>query len=403
MTEPVAEPGQTPIELVDENDRHHRQNLISWWNQSRLADATALVVGAGALGNELVKNLALVGIGRVIVVDMDTIENSNLSRCVFFRAEDEGRLKAEVLAERASALNPGIEVIPVVGDVRLALGLGVFAECDVVLGGLDNREARLHINMACWKTSTPLVDGAIEGLLGMMRVFLPPESACYECTMSERDRDLLANRRTCALLSRDEMLTGKVPTTATSASVIAAMQVQEAVKLLHRNEPGSVAYTFGGKGFSFNGETHDSYIVTYGRKDDCMSHDTYAVASADRLSPEQTVAEALTSARATLGPEAVLDLEGDFVLAAECTDCNEQSEIMRPLPAVKVKDGECPTCGEGRQLHVTHIVDDSCVEMHQLQLKNVVAHFDVVTARVGMERRHYVVGDGDAIETLRSN
>ena len=82
-----------------------------------------------------------------------------------------------------------------VGDVRLRAGLGVFGAVDVVLGGLDNREARLYVNQACWKTATPWVDGAIEGLMGVMRVFVPPDSACYECTMSERDHELLAARR----------------------------------------------------------------------------------------------------------------------------------------------------------------------------------------------------------------
>src|SRR5580698_5481111 len=144
-------PDNGRIEIEAGEGRYHRQSLITWWDQSRLQDARVLVVGAGALGNEIVKNLVLVGVGTIVVVDMDTIENSNLSRCVFFRPEDEGRPKAKTLAERASELNPDVEIIPVVGDVRLAIGLASFAEVDVVIGGLDNREARLFVNQACWK------------------------------------------------------------------------------------------------------------------------------------------------------------------------------------------------------------------------------------------------------------
>ena len=81
-------PDSGRVEIDPDEGRYHRQNLITWWDQSRLQSARVLVVGAGALGNEIVKNLVLVGVGTVIVVDMDTIENSNLSRCVFFRPEE---------------------------------------------------------------------------------------------------------------------------------------------------------------------------------------------------------------------------------------------------------------------------------------------------------------------------
>src|SRR3954452_8569688 len=126
----------TRVDLEDETGRYHRQTLISWWDQQRLREASVLVVGAGALGNELVKNLTLMGVGRVIVVDSDRIENSNLARCVMFREGDDGRMKAEVVAERAAELNRDVEVVPLVGDVRSKVGLALFSEVDVVLGGL---------------------------------------------------------------------------------------------------------------------------------------------------------------------------------------------------------------------------------------------------------------------------
>src|SRR4051812_49394563 len=103
----------TVLEFEDEHDRYHPQSLISWWDQDRLRAATVMVVGAGALGNEIVKNLALAGVGRIVVADFDQIENSNLARCVFFRESDEGRPKAEVLAARAMELNPDVDVVAV--------------------------------------------------------------------------------------------------------------------------------------------------------------------------------------------------------------------------------------------------------------------------------------------------
>src|SRR3954453_15418035 len=89
------DPPDPPPLYIDDSDRYSRLRLISWWRQDRLAAAKGLVVGAGALGNEVLKNLALVGAGTVFVIDFDDVEPSNLSRSVLFRAEDGGRPKAE--------------------------------------------------------------------------------------------------------------------------------------------------------------------------------------------------------------------------------------------------------------------------------------------------------------------
>lgn len=378
------------VDLEASHDRYHRQSLITWWRQELLAAARVLVVGAGALGNELVKNLALAGVGTVVVVDMDRVENSNLSRCVFFRPEDEGAFKAEVVCERAAEVNREIRFVPVVGDVRHAIGLGDYLDFDVVLGGLDNREARLHVNQACWKTSTPWVDGAIEGLMGMMRAFVPPASACYECTMSPRDHQLLAARRACTLLTRDQMLSGHVPTTGTSGSVIAAMQVQEFIKLVHA---GDVPYEFAGRGFAFNGMTHDSYAVTYPRREDCLSHDTYETADAERVTDTLTFAEILEAGSGRLpgDEEAVIELEHDIVLEGVCPACGRADPIRRPLTALHASDGRCPDCGEERRLDAVHTLETP----EQLALTPADVRLpqnDVITVRSEDGRVHVLVG-----------
>lgn len=80
-----------------EEDRYGRLRLIPWWDQDRLKNATIMVVGAGAIGNELVKNLTLLGIGKILIFDMDSIESTNLTRSILFRAKDVGRNKAVTL------------------------------------------------------------------------------------------------------------------------------------------------------------------------------------------------------------------------------------------------------------------------------------------------------------------
>jgi len=379
--------------LVDDTDgRYHRQTLISWWDQDRLAQAKVLVVGAGALGNELVKNLVLLGVGTVVVIDLDTVENSNLSRCVLFREADEGRPKAEVVAGAARALNPEARVVAVVGDVRTAFGLRIFDEVDVVLGGLDNREARLYVNQSCWKTTTPWIDGAIEGLMGTMRVFVPPDSACYECTMGERDHELIAMRRACSLLTREQMLEGKVPTTATSASIVAAMQVQEAVKLLH-SERLTEAADFAGRGVAYNGLTHDSYTVTYGRNDDCLSHDTYDLAAAIAVADDVTFGALLAQAAEQLGDGAVLELEREIVTTLTCPACDVVQDVHAPLDTLTVGAGLCPECGAERGLEFVHAVAAHDTALLALTPQALgLPPYDVVTARAGSTRVHFALG-----------
>lgn len=374
---------------VELDDRYHRQSLITWWDQKRLAEASVLVIGAGALGNELTKNLALAGVGTIVVLDMDQVENSNLSRCVLFREGDEGSDKATVVARRANELNTEIRVIAVNADARLAAGPGLIAHFDVVLGGLDNREARLHINQACWKAGTPWVDGAIEGLMGMMRVFVPPDSACYECTMNEEDHKLLAARKACSLLTRDQMLEGKVPTTATSASVIAGLQVQEAIKLLHRD---SLDSPFAGQGFAFNGLTHDSYVVTYKRRDDCLSHDSYDLDGADSFDRSRPLSELIRLAQDELGSDAVLDLEHELVRSMICGQCEIETAIRQPIETMTAGDALCPRCEGERRLELTHVVNASDDELLDLRPEDLgLPAFDVVTARAGSRRKHFVL------------
>jgi len=192
-----------------------------------------LVIGAGALGNEVIKNLALLGLGHVVVADMDRIELSNLSRSALFRETDEGKFKSECAVRAAKQIFPGMDARAIVGNILADLGLGWFRWADVVIGALDNREARVFVNAACARVDRPWIDGGIEVLHGVARGFAPPKTACYECTMSAVDWDLLNKRRSCSLLARRAIAQRGTPTTPTTASIIGAIQVQEMIKLLH--------------------------------------------------------------------------------------------------------------------------------------------------------------------------
>jgi adenylyltransferase/sulfurtransferase len=206
--------------------------LIRWWDQERLRAAKTLVLGAGALGNEVVKNLALLGVGNVTIIDFDRIETSNLTRSALFRPGDEGRGKAEVLASRAREINPEATFTPLGIDVRYDLGLNLLRGMDLVFGCLDNRESRYYLNRACYLLQKTFIDGGLDTLNGAVSVFQPPETACYECTLNQIDRAELAKRISC-LKSTEPEMKSHIPTAPTVASIVAGLQTQIGVRMLH--------------------------------------------------------------------------------------------------------------------------------------------------------------------------
>lgn len=377
-----------------EDDRFHRFRLIGWWDQQRLACARVLVVGAGALGNEIVKNLALLGIGNLVIADLDRVENSNLSRSVLYRVADNGTFKAEVAARVAKEIYPNISVHAFNGNVVYDLGLGFFRWADVVLGGLDNREARLAINRNCWKVNRPWIDGAIEQIQGCARVFIP-DGPCYECTMSELDWQLLQKRRSCNLLSQTEMEGGKTPTTPTISSIIAGVQCQEAVKLLHGLS------TIRGRGWVFEGLACDSYQVEYQRKEDCYSHDTFdEVLEWDLRSDGVTVRAFCDHARSILGEGITLELARDVLEKLVCPKCGAEESVFASLGRVHAEKALCPHCENTRREVVTFYKIHGNESFADRTLAEIgVPAFDIIIARVA-DRTVGLELSGDAKDAL---
>ena len=375
------------IDMNLEEDRYSRFRLIPWWDQELLKKSKVLVVGAGALGNEILKNLALLGIGNIIVTDMDKIENSNLSRSVLYRASDEGSYKSEVAARSAKEINPDINIVPMTSNIIDEMGMGVFRFVDVVICGLDNREARLWVNQVCWKVGTPWIDGAIEVISGVARVFVPPDGACYECTMNEIDYEMMSKRKSCALLTKTDMEMGKIPTTPTTSSVIAGIECQEALKLLHKRDDLPVLE---GKGFFFNGLTHDSFTVKYQRKEDCLSHDTYENIEKTEWSVHKTlVLDVIERAEKDLGDGAVIELVRDFVHKAVCPECGKETIINKLLNSLKESDLYCNKCNDTCNFDIITTIgkDSPLCEYTLSEIK--IPDFDIIACRCDFNRICY--------------
>jgi len=371
-------------------DRLGTFSFISWWERDTVRNAKIMVVGAGALGNEVLKNLALMGVGHLLVVDFDTVEMANLSRSVLFRPEDNGKKKAEVAARRIKELSPDTMIQYFHGDITTDLGLGVFRRMDVVVGCLDNREARLAVNRFCYWLGKPWIDGAIHELFGLSRAFVPGQGACYECTLTEQARREMALRYSCPLLARQNVLLGKVPTTPTISSIIGGIQSQDALKLLHGMSVDA------GKVLHVNGLTNETHVTAYVAREDCQSHWTYG--DIDELpghrAASTTLADMLLVARAELGDDALLELDQEIVLSLECHICGTVTEVLRPVSQVTLEEGHCPGCGELREVHMTHVITGDEPFLDRTLLSIGVPPLHIIRARNSEEYRFFeLTGD----------
>ena len=391
MTPPI--PVRVGEDEVHE-DRFSRFRLIPWWDQRKLQAAKVLVVGAGALGNEILKNLVLLGFEQIVVVDLDKIEESNLSRTILYRSSDVGSYKAEVAVKSLKALAPAAKVRSLVANVVQNCGLGLFAWSDVIIAGLDNREARLWINRCAWKMNKPWVDGAIEGINGVARVFVAGSAPCYECTLGETDWKLLEQRMSCNLLLREANTEGKIATTPTISSVIAGIEVQEAVKLLHGMP------TLASSGFVFEGLNHTSYKVEYTANPDCMSHFTFeSVAELPQKSAELTLEDLRQRGAKDLGTnDVVVEFSRDIVHELECPECHLREETFAPVGSIRYEQGRCPRDGQMRIVKTIHsYAGEESFGNRPLDTLGLPL-FDVFSVRSAeAERAYLMAGDKSAV------
>ncbi|MFK7766924.1 MAG: ThiF family adenylyltransferase [Mariniblastus sp.] len=351
----------TPDLVIDDSDRYSRLRLIGWWEQEKIAAAKILVVGAGALGNEVLKNLALLGLGSVYLIDFDEIQDSNLTRSVLFRAHHNGQPKATVAAAMANEMNPDCKIKPMHGNVLTDIGLGLVRDVDLVICCVDNREARLWINRMCWKSSTPWIDGGIQEINGVAKVFMPPDGSCYECTMTENDYRLISLRYSCPLLKQEDIQQGKVPTAPTIASIIGGLQVQEALKLIHSLP------TAEGTALVFNGAANRFYQTKYPRREDCLSHETYEdILELPLSAADSTVRELFSAVDGSrtdeTGPIGDLSsyrllLDRDFLTQLVCRSCETSKQVNEALCKVGSKDGICEQCQQPLQPETTCEID----------------------------------------------
>jgi molybdopterin-synthase adenylyltransferase len=325
--------------------RYRRHDLIDWFSQEQVSAARVAVIGAGAVGNEVVKNLALLGCGTIDVFDFDVVELHNLTRSVLLRESDAGRNKAEAVAERARDLDPHVTVSAVAGDFWDTLSLARLRGYDCAIAAVDNFEARLRLNQLCLIARVNLVNAGLDSRWAAVESFpfaASEEAACYECTLPESAYARVAERYSCGGLRRRAGLERRIPTTAVTASVAGALAASMALRLggeAPRHAQRRMLDTIGGAGTSVGIE----------RREGCPGCGAFVrppriVRTRNRWSPrrdDQSVA----------GPgivEQPVRLSDPLITGYECAACGPLEEAARFVNrrAAAFDDGiaTCPQC-----------------------------------------------------------
>ena len=338
-------PGSSEIELSSELlERYDRQLRLEGWDQKKLMDSEVIIVGVGAIGCELAKNLTLMGVGKIVLVDNDVIELSNLNRQMLFTDSDIGRPKAEVAAEKLKSMNPWVKIEAYYRDVR-EFDLEFFKDSNVVASCLDNWPTRRWLNSLAVELDKPFVDTAMDGMYANIQIVIPGKTACLECHGEEliprdvqlaectlrrrKPEDLLKDLKSEGIdlglevvkrlfdhgiktifdikysqadilekLDEDlrkvvadlqERLKPKMPALQSIASTIAGIASTEIIKILHGGSLGEILNGL----LVYDGFNSRFTIVKLERKEDCFVCGDYVMERGVefRVRPEETVME----------------------------------------------------------------------------------------------------------------
>jgi molybdopterin/thiamine biosynthesis adenylyltransferase len=161
--------------------RYARQDLIDWLSREDVSSSRVLVIGAGAIGNELLKNLALLGVGEIHVHDLDRIEQHNLTRSVLFREKDIGSAKAVIAAKRTRELDPNVKVVAHVGDFWDKVSIESLKGFDWIACCVDNFEARIRCNTLAFIAGTNFINVGIDSRHCVVETFPFARSKSVGC------------------------------------------------------------------------------------------------------------------------------------------------------------------------------------------------------------------------------
>lgn len=349
-----------------DNERFSRLLAMNSYPAELIATAQVVVGGVGALGNELVKNLCLLGFRKLFLIDRDRVERSNLTRSVLFSEQDIGLPKIQVAAAAARRIYEDTEVSGHFGDVAEA-GFGVFRTADLIFSDFDGFYPRIFFNDAAIKVGKPWIDAALgmDPLRGSVMLYQAGslDRACFACRMGPQilvsslveEEGLIG----CQELDSRRIEAGFLPTSPITASLIAAIQMQAGMDLLRFGLTEKNPWTKTGFSIDLNQLTATKTILR--KVERCPVHDPGRPISAGSFleassweSDKTSVRQAFADVRAfmELKPAQPLYIQYHTLYKgiAHCLDCGAEERIFKPVYVIEARKKRgnplpCSRCG----------------------------------------------------------
>lgn len=319
-------------------DRFSREQMAGY-QPALMERAAVLVVGAGALAQSVIPNLALPGIGEIRMCDFDTFEPHNQARSLYFPLADEqealGMMKAKVVATKARAHMLASKPVIRYALVPIQqLGLGAFDGVDVVISAVDNPRARAYLSDACRYLGITLIEGGFDGPSIALSVFPAtsagnaPKEPCYRCSNPQ-----LTGTFSCQRIAEEAAKKGVIAAIQPASASLAGMQAEAAIQAVHGSHPTGFKRTV----LNVRTGTHVQYRLT--RNPKCPGiharlTDTPVELTVNPTDPLSILIDAIEE---HLGSGAAIDLGEPFVVEAYCMSCHDIVTVEAPEWAYDMK------------------------------------------------------------------
>ena len=235
-------------------DRYDRQlPLFGEEGQQRLADASVFIAGAGGLGSPVATYLAAAGVGRIVLLDSDIVDLTNLNRQFLHHEKDIGRKKAESGAEKLKALNPEIQIDSICGRLTEENIEKWIGDCQMIVDALDNNPTRRMLASFAIQMGLPYFHAAVSGFQGQLASFYPESGPCYFCAFPEDEETDATDAKKPTF-----------PIVGATAGIIGAMQANEVIKYIT-----AVGKKDAGKLFIWDGTANRFEAIEIEKEDSC--------------------------------------------------------------------------------------------------------------------------------------
>lgn len=199
-----------------EIERYDRQiKLFGIEAQLKLKKARVMVAGLGGLGCPAALYLVAAGVGKIVLVDRERVELSNLNRQILHWTRDIGELKVNSAAKKLRELNPEVDVEAIPTEINEDTVYDLVSQVDIVIDGMDNWKTRFILNRVCVLQSKPFIHAGVYGMYGQLLVVIPRKGPCLQCVIPELP------------LEREHP-----PVLGTTAGILALLEVTEAIKII---------------------------------------------------------------------------------------------------------------------------------------------------------------------------